>query len=76
MRTYKKEIKTEEVELLDSIVCDRCHKKIDTLNDFIKGGEVYLSAGYGSRFDDEFKTPFDLCDNCLEELAKSFGYKL
>lgn len=78
MRKYRTEQQTKEVQVLDSITCDKCHKPIKVYDEWtIQGAQVSLNAGYGSRFDCEWLEgdEFDLCDECLEELARSLGWR-
>ena len=68
MIKYKIEIK--EVELISSIVCDKCKKEIYP-EDTIEWQEIFcirLQGGYGSVFGDGNKVKIDLCQHCLYDL--------
>lgn len=61
-----------------NITCNKCgihHKITGQPNDYKanKFQDIVLHFGYGSKFDGE-TIEFDLCDDCIEELIKSFKY--
>ena len=78
MRTYRTEQQTWEVQVLDGVTCDKCHKMIEVFDTHgcMRGAQVSIEAGYGSRFDCEWlqDDKFDLCDDCVEELARSLDW--
>ena len=80
MRTYKTEQVTQEVQKLDSVMCDKCHKTIQVVDGnvgWIQGGQINISCTFGSKFDCGWieNDKFDLCDDCIKEFVESFGWK-
>lgn len=74
-----KKVKTERQKII-SITCNKCGIIIQPKNetdyswpDKIQSFKIYW--GYGSGHDEEI-WEFDLCENCLEQLAKSFKIPL
>lgn len=70
---------TQEVEIIEDIVCNRCggscRSKLDPIEntDFYGLIEASFSTGYFSQhLPDGFIYSFSLCEECLAELFKSF----
>jgi hypothetical protein len=84
VRKIIKEVE-EEIVTSQSIVCNKCgketHRKFDSeyLEDYADDlwnteyQSFGCSFGYGSKFDTEFWN-FELCEECLVDLIKSFKY--
>lgn len=54
------------------VICNKCgDKSTEEDYDFERFQEFSISFGYGSRYDSEHWR-FDLCDECLTELVRSF----
>ncbi len=80
MREIKKQIEivTEEREVVieESACCNKCGKKFikDDGNKYWWDAQLHgfsVGGGYGSRWDGgDFS--FDLCENCIEELVRTF----
>jgi hypothetical protein len=79
-KEYIKDYKLVEEEKMISISCNKCGNKkelnikVENSNDEYSINEFQefnCSFGYGSKYDNE-RWSFDLCDNCLTELVKSF----
>ena len=75
MRQYRKEI--EETKKIEKIICNKCGREIE-----VKGGvpqedvlEVNKRWGYFSRKDNQIDQ-VDLCEDCYDELVKSFQIKV
>lgn len=75
MRQYHTELK--ETKEMSRIICNKCGKEIPVV-----GGvpaedtlEVEKRWGYFSRKDNQVDR-FDLCEDCYDELVKSFRIKL
>lgn len=86
MKTYKTEIETREIKIVDSITCDICKKTFSLTNptkDFNFENEVEIQefhhidfyGGYGSVFGDSNRVQCDICQRCLnEKLGKYFRF--
>jgi antitoxin CcdA len=61
--------KVEEYKVLDSIICDICHKEYKvSYNDF-EISEFFsfnTEGGFGSVFGDGEKIQFDICQYCIK----------
>jgi len=69
-----KQIVTEEKEVVikSTVTCNKCGETIEPYYaDDMQ--TIHLSFGYESRFDGE-KWSFDLCDNCLLDVVKTFKH--
>ena len=77
MRSYEKDEEIVVNQKLTSISCNKCGTNSsyamngEQLHDMEEFQEFNTSFGYGSRYDME-RWSFDLCDDCLTELIKSF----
>lgn len=75
MRQYREELK--ETREIQKIICNKCGKEIPV----VKGvpAEDYLEVekrwGYHSEKDNQVDR-FDLCEECYDELVKSFKIKI
>ncbi|WP_413986405.1 hypothetical protein [Paenibacillus polymyxa] len=80
--TEAKEITETKVVVIDEIIiCNKCGKKYRKLTE--DGKENYfwnhlihkfnIGFGYGSKYDMEH-WEYDMCEDCVEELIKSFMY--
>lgn len=57
---------------LVKVTCNKCgDKNIEEEYDYERFSEISLSFGYGSMYDSEHWS-FDLCDQCLTDLIKTF----
>ena len=69
-----RKIVTEEREITikKSVTCNKCGKTIEPTyaNDMVS---IYTDFGYESNFDGE-KWSFDICDDCLLEIIKTFKH--
>lgn len=56
------------------IICNRCKKEIEVINDIPQEGvfSVENRWGYFSEKDNEIHR-FDLCENCYDEWVRSFA---
>lgn len=75
MREYKTIKQTVDVNVLQSVTCNKCGSH-SVENDQSCNQEYQTfqtSFGYGSRYDME-SWRFELCEDCLTELVKSFKY--
>ena len=75
MRQYRTEL--ERTEKIEKIICNKCGKEI-----LVRGGvpqedvlEVRKRWGYHSRKDNQVDC-FDLCEDCYDELIRSFRIKM
>lgn len=75
MRQYRTEL--ERTEKIEKIICNKCGKEI-----LVSGGvpqedvlEVKKRWGYHSRKDNQVDC-FDLCEDCYDELIRSFRVKM
>lgn len=58
---------------MNSSVCNKCGRKLrDT--DPTGSQDIEINFGYSSTLFDGEKWLFTLCDDCLDELARSFKY--
>jgi hypothetical protein len=83
MREKELDYKLVEQEKMVSISCNKCgnetkfNKELDNNQNFSydinEFQEFNCSFGYGSRYDNE-RWSFDLCDNCLTDLVKTFKH--
>lgn len=76
MRHTKTVVETNKVEKDSIIECNKCGKRCDLENmefsfDIDMLHEFLVSFGYGSSYDME-SWGFDLCEDCLLELIKTF----
>lgn len=69
MRRYSEETKKE----LISMVCNKCGKEMKVENGVALEGSLNISYGWGyfSKKDGETHS-FDFCENCYDELIKTF----
>ncbi|MEH6945287.1 hypothetical protein [Bacillus sp. JJ722] len=81
MKIHKTIIIEQEVELLQSITCNKCGKTTELFgNEFQRQTQAeefqtfVCDFGYGSKYDCERWT-FDLCQDCLTEFTKSFKHE-
>lgn len=75
MRQFRTEL--ERTEKIEKIICNKCGKEI-----LVRGGvpqedvlEVRKRWGYHSRKDNQLDC-FDLCEDCYDELIRSFRIKM
>ena len=75
MRQFRTEL--ERTEKIEKIMCNKCGKEI-----LVRGGvpqedvlEVRKRWGYHSRKDNQVDC-FDLCEDCYDELIRSFRIKM
>ena len=75
MRQFRTEL--ERTEKVEKIICNKCGKEI-----LVRGGvpqedvlEVRKRWGYHSRKDNQVDC-FDLCEDCYDELIRSFRIKM
>ncbi len=68
MKTYKKE--QQEVQVIDKAFCNACAEEIDC--DWGNWYHGRYSGGYDSIIGDMAEYAFDLCEECLAKLFKSF----
>lgn len=78
MINYRKEIVTEEKEIVTSVTCDICGKVFDysdntdevfEIQEFV---HINFIGGYGSVFGDGDHVRCDICQNCLKERLGSY----
>lgn len=70
MQKFKQETRT--VNVLDSIVCNRCEASLHNGMNFEGLLNAMVEGGYGAKLGDCIRYEFDLCETCLEELFKTF----
>lgn len=65
---------TKEINIVDSITCDRCKKVVFTDDEFELQEMclIHFTGGYASVFGDGTTVEIDLCQDCLYELTKDF----
>ena len=75
MRQFRTEL--ERTEKIEKIICNKCGKE-----NLVRGGvpqedvlEVRKRWGYHSRKDNQVDC-FDLCEDCYDELIRSFRIKM
>jgi len=77
MKKFRKEDVVEKRDKLTSIICNKCGKNQELEDEFDleinKFQTINLSFGYGSKYDMEYWN-FDLCEECVTDLVKSFKY--
>ncbi|MEK4025404.1 hypothetical protein [Sporosarcina sp. FSL W7-1283] len=73
MRDYKKKEVTITKSRLQKVVCNKCGKHDDAKEgiNLAHYQEIGVSFGYGSDYDMQ-SWKFDLCEECLVELVKTF----
>jgi len=70
MRTYKKQIVEEPVDVLTGVICDVCKKSFDIKTDEMEIQEFHFinfMGGYDSVFGDGVNVQLDICQRCLNE---------
>lgn len=80
MKIYERKTERREITTVKSLSCDRCEKDIPLVEEGIyyhgyRGGSMNISVPYGSRYDftaSENDWNFDICDDCIESILKSF----
>jgi hypothetical protein len=74
MRNCKSELrevtKFENVVISNTVTCNKCGNTIEP-NTSENMSSISLGFGYWSKFDMEHWS-FDICDNCLEDVIKTF----
>ena len=74
MRTYKRVVIDNPVEkqVEDDVICNKCgeRKKSGITNPFTL---VKIWFEYGSKYDDDY-WEFDICDDCIDSIIKTFKY--
>ena len=62
---------------LVEVICNKCNRKITVENEIIKEGvfSVDYKWGYFSKKDNQIDR-FDLCEDCYDELIRSFCVKI
>lgn len=69
MRKYSEEIKRDLLE----ITCNKCGKKMKLENGIAQEGVLSIAYGWGYFSEKDGQTHrFDLCENCYDELIKTF----
>ena len=75
MKKYKTKIVKEEIQVLETVTCDRCGKSYKP-GDYESQDDEFLSVdfvgGYYSFFGDMNHVRCDLCHKCLNELIGKF----
>jgi hypothetical protein len=69
LKTHK-QTKTEEIDVVDDIVCNRCGKSCKDKCDMNFEGllEVTVQGGYASLLGDSHSYVFSICESCLKEM--------
>jgi antitoxin CcdA len=72
MRTYKKQVVEEPIDVLTGIICDVCKKSFDIKDEegIMEAQEFHyinFMGGYGSVFGDGVNVKLDICQHCLNE---------
>ena len=71
MKTIEKVKETVSCDKIIDIACNKCNKSIYIDDYDMKGTSFDIDFGYGSNKDGcVFR--FELCDDCFDELTKSF----
>ncbi|WP_440109968.1 hypothetical protein [Paenibacillus sp. QZ-Y1] len=78
MKNYRTETVTEEKDIHESTTCNKCGKltKYEQVDHYVWENfayEFYVNFKEGSIYERE-KWKFDLCENCVIELVKSFKF--
>lgn len=73
MRETKEITETVTKTETSVVVCNRCGKKVEGEDAQYSSDitDVRVEFGYGSKFDTDV-WEFDICDDCIEEITKSF----
>jgi hypothetical protein len=76
MKNYKKEVVTEEKDVHISTTCNKCAKIVEPeqVDHYVWetfAYEMYVDFKEGSPYERE-RWKFDLCEECIIELVKSF----
>jgi hypothetical protein len=68
-----KEEEVKEVDIIDSIVCNRCGKEVIAYNGMCGTctHNFEIQFGWGSKRDTDI-WKFDLCEKCLEDFVSTF----
>lgn len=80
MKTYERIIIEDTKEIPTSVTCNKCGKSQELTGDewdrqmkLCKYQSVYISFGYGSKFDmDQWN--FEICEECLVEMVRNFKH--
>mgnify|MGYP007130874733 CR=1 FL=1 len=68
---------TKEEIVVIKVVCNKCGKEINVIDNMFSEDEMYdfsVQFGFYSKKDGEVWN-FDLCEDCLVELANTFKHK-
>ncbi len=69
MEKIKKITETREVEIIEEVICNKCGEAIDEYSSYVG---ARMSCGYGSRIGDGVNISFDICEDCVIEIMKTF----
>jgi len=69
-----KETKTEEIEIIDDIICNKCGESLQHGNvpGFYGLKEYEIHGGWASIFGDGAVLKFSVCEKCLKEFIGTF----
>lgn len=62
---------TQEVEVVDDVICNRCGKSCRNADGFIEMAPLRVRWGYGSSKDTEDHESH-LCEQCYDEIVSGF----
>ncbi len=73
MRQYEVKETINQTNVVNKLVCNKCGKEVHVINGIPEQElcQVDMQWGYFSNKDGE-KHSFDLCEECYDELVKSF----
>ena len=66
---------TRQVYVVDKVVCNKCKKELDPLNDMMEYQEMLhidFIGGFESVFGDENHLSADFCQNCVKEILGEY----
>jgi hypothetical protein len=69
MEKIKKITETREVEIVEEVICNQCGEVIEQYSSYLG---ARMSGGYGSRIGDGVDTSFDICEDCVIKMMKTF----
>jgi|GEM_PF-2744842 len=72
-KTHLEKVEVDK-DVLDDVICNKCGESCKDSSNMNYEGllEVSVEGGYASKLGDSVRYTFSLCENCLEELFKSF----
>ena len=69
-------IETQQIEIIEAIICDVCEKEYDSRLEMQEFLEYSNAAGYSSVFGDMNQLSLDMCQHCTKKLLEWLIWKL